>query len=175
MDNRIRYIALAFATVGILAGGCNNVDPTKGYSSQELYDNNIQTVYVNMFDSKSFRRGLEFDLTSAVVSQLEIHSPYKVISNKKKADTILSGKIINISEKTLTQDRDLDRPVENQIVVTAEVNWRDQRNGKLLINKERFRFSGNYAVLMAAGRAAAGKEAVNKMALRIVEAMEEPW
>ncbi len=166
-----------FCAIGLLCilTGCNNIDPTKGYSTKSLYQTDIKTVHVKMFESKSFRRNLEFELTAPLVTQIEMKTPYKVIADRSQADTVIYGTINNVSEKTLTQQRDLDRPLKSQVIVTATVTWKDLRNGKLLIDNKTFRISGTYANLLAAGRNSAAIEATNKLALRIVEAMELPW
>ncbi|MCF7957075.1 MAG: hypothetical protein K9M57_01365 [Phycisphaerae bacterium] len=156
-------------------GGCSTTDPTQGYSSRSLYQSDIKTVHVKMFESKSFRRGIEFELTAPLVTQIELKTPYKVIADSSKADTVLYGTITNVHERILTQQRDLDRPLESQVVITANVTWKDLRDGRLIIDNKPFRLSGDYAHLLAAGRDSASKEAANKLAMRIVEAMELPW
>lgn len=155
--------------------GCNNTDPTKGYTPKNLYQSDIKTVHVKMFESKSFRRNIEFELTGPLVSQIELKTPYKVIADGSKADTEIYGTISNVRERVLTQQRDLDRPLESQVIIIANVTWKDLRDGTLLIDNKTFRISGTYSNLLAAGRTSASKEAANKLALRIVEAMELPW
>ena len=43
----------------LISGGC-------GYSNQSLYDEKISSVYVEMFDNQSFRRGIERPTTRAI-------------------------------------------------------------------------------------------------------------
>src|SRR5690348_3492496 len=77
------------------AGGHFNV---LGYSSKPLYDTDIHTIRVPIFQNKTFRRGLEFDLTQAVVRAIEAKTPYKVVSCDCDADTELTGTIINVTK-----------------------------------------------------------------------------
>lgn len=161
--------------IALAPAGCENVDPTRGYSSRSLYRTNIRTVFVEMFESESFRRQVEFELTRAVCEQLELHSPYKVVSDRRKADTVLKGTINRIVENPLAQQRELDRPLASEVTLVVTIRWEDQRTGDYLIDDRQFKASGNYAALLGASRDSAAKEAANDLAVRIVEAMEAPW
>lgn len=155
--------------------GCGQVDPNNGYTNASLYRTDVKTVCIEMFQSQSFRRRIEFDLTSAVSLQIEQRTPFKVVSDCGKADTVVYGNITAVAERVLSWQRELDRPVENEVVVLAEVTWKDLRNGELILDQQKVSVSGQYASLLAAGRESAYKQAANEMAVRIVEAMESPW
>lgn len=173
---KIYATSLFFASLSLpFLSGCEQVDPTEGYSHQSLYRTDISTVFVKMFESQSFRREFEFELTRAVSQQLELHSPYKVVSKPGKADTILYGSIKKITERVLTQQRDLDRPVENEVILLISVTWKDLRSGELLLDDYPITVQGDYTALLGGGRENATREALNKAAVRLVEAMERPW
>ena len=55
-----RAIILACAAGLALVMGC-------GYSSRPMTRGDVRTVYVPVFDNQTMRRGMEFDLTRAVV------------------------------------------------------------------------------------------------------------
>jgi len=152
----------------VLNSGCQ-------YRMDSLYRSDIDTIYVKMFESKSFHRQVEFDLTRAFCEQLELHSPYKIIADQSKADTILYGTINEISEHVLSAQRDLDRPLENEMTMSVNVTWKDLRNGEQLLNKKRLLVSGDYLPLLASGRKSSIQQMANEMAVQIVEAMEKPW
>ena len=177
--NRIMRLMKAFLpilAVGLLAlGSCKQIDPHKGYTSRNLHQPDIKTVCVKMFESQSFRRGTEFELTRALAQRIEMHTPYKVVADERKADTVLYGTLVNISERTVAQQRDIGRPMDNQMNMAIDVTWKDLRNGVLLLDNQRIRVSSQYWVLMAAGRDSAARNAANEAAVRIVEAMEQPW
>lgn len=170
-----KVFLLLTALVLLFLAGCEQADPTQSYSSRNLYRTDIDTVFVEMFQSQSFRRELEFELSRAAAQQLELHSPYKVVSDRRKADTILYGTITKIRERTLTRQRELDRPLENEVVMVVKVTWKDLRSGELILDDLPIRISEDYAVLLGAGRDSASRDALNKVAVRIVEAMESPW
>ena len=159
----------------LLSVGCEQVDPKEGYTNRSLYRADVGTVFVEMFDSESFRRGIEYELTHALVGQLELHSPYKVVSDRRKADTILYGSINQVTERRLARQRELDRPLANEVVLVATFSWKDLRSADILIEDEKVRVSGDYVAFLGAGRDSAAREAANEMAVRIVEAMEEEW
>ena len=146
-----------------------------GYSTKNLYRTDVETVFVPIFESQSFRRQVEFEITGALARQIELKTPYKLASNRSQADTILYGRVLNVSERVLTQQRQLDRPLENQVVLKINITWKDLRNSELLIDNQTFQVSGDYAVLLGAGSGSAVRKGANDLAVRIVEKMEKPW
>ncbi len=171
----MKIIKIICLLIFVSLAGCDSVDPEKGYSTASLFDDKIDTVCVEMFDSLSFRKGIEFELTNALVQRIAANTPYKIRANKKDADSVIYGKILDVSERVLSHQRRLDRPMQEQLIVTAEVTWKDLRTGKLLIDRQRFRFSGHYSSLQNDSLQVASQEAVNKIAVEIVESMEQGW
>jgi hypothetical protein len=101
-----------------------------GYTTQPNYDLSIHTVHVPIFKNLSFRRGVEFDLTRAVIREIEAKTPYKVVSDPCKADTELIGTIVSL-DKTLLNIDPLNEVREAQTLLTATVVWRDLRPGHI--------------------------------------------
>jgi hypothetical protein len=169
------YHLLAFGIALVFFGGCESVDPSEGYRQGSLYRTDIDTVFVQMFESESFRREVEYELTRATSQQLELQSPYKVVSDRRKADSVLHGRIQGIDERVLTRQRELDRPLENEVILVVKVTWKDLRSGQILLDDVAIKVSGDYAALLGEGRNSATRTALNQAAVRIVEAMERPW
>jgi hypothetical protein len=119
---RLRYaafVALAFA--GALSG-------CAGYrvGAETLYDADVQTVYVPMIASGSYRRDLGERLTEAVVKEIEAKTPFKVV-NDPNADSVLDIRLQADARRTLAEDQfDNPRLFENQLV--AQVEWRNRRS-----------------------------------------------
>jgi hypothetical protein len=107
-----------------------------GYTTQPNYDCNIHTVYVPIFENRTFRKGIEFDLTQAVVRAIEQYTPYKVVCNCDHADTELLGKIVAINKQILNRNQ-LNEVREAETVLTVEVIWRDRRTGEVLTGPAR--------------------------------------
>ncbi|HUR55456.1 MAG TPA: LPS assembly lipoprotein LptE [Gemmataceae bacterium] len=128
-------IALPLALV-LLSAGCQNAS-VFGYrlGNESLYDPNIRTVYVPTFNNRAFQttpyRGMEVDLTRAVVRELGEKTPFRVVSDPEKADTELIGNIVGIDK--ILVNRNLQNNIrEGEIVVSVDVLWRDLRDGRIL-------------------------------------------
>ena len=155
------------ALVLLAACGC-------GYSSDGLYRKNIRTVYVEMFHSKEFRRGIEFQLTEALRKQIDRMTPYKN-APREKADTILSGEILEWREATLGHDMITALPRETAATMSVRYRWQDMRTGKLLVDQPRAVTTVQYVRPVGETVYNARDDAVNRMARRIVASMETPW
>lgn len=101
-----------------------------------LYDCNIHTVRVPIFENRTFVRGLEFQLTQAVVREIELKTPYKVVGADCNADTELTGTIVNFMKQTLNVNQ-LNEVREQETDLTVEVVWRDLRTGQVLSDPTR--------------------------------------
>lgn len=99
-----------------------------GYSTQPNYDTCIRTVYVPIFKNTTMYKNIEFDLTKAVIREIELKTPYKVVSCREDADTELLGKIINFNKSVMLMNQ-LGEIRQAQTMLTAELVWRDLRPG----------------------------------------------
>jgi len=70
--------------------GCTEMS---GYSNESLFPEDVGSVYVEMFDNQSFRRGVEYELTDALAKRIEAETPYKVISSRDRADTVILSEL----------------------------------------------------------------------------------
>ena len=167
-----RIIGVFFVCVcaAVLLGGCIG-----GYSSQSIYQQDVKSVYVEMFDNMTFRRDLEYDLTDAIAKRIETDTPYKIISDRSKADTVLSGKITSLSNSALTVERNVGRPLEEQAEVTAVFNWKDLRTGQYIVSNKSIMATASYSEFQQQGFEYGSKVAANKLAERIVESMQTDW
>src|SRR3954467_12271315 len=68
-----------------------------------LYAPDVATVYVPMIESDSYRRDLGERLTEAVVKEIELKTPYKVV-NTPDADSILSARLITDTRRRVIQN-----------------------------------------------------------------------
>ena len=161
---------LAMIGAAFFFGGCIG-----GYSSQSIYQQDVKSVYVEMFDNRTFRRDLEYDLTDAIAKRIETDTPYKVISDRSKADTVLSGKITGLSNSALTVERNVGRPLEEQAEVTAVFSWKDLRTGQYIVTSKSIMATASYSEFQSQGFEYGSKVAANKLAERIIESMQTDW
>src|SRR5262245_24704325 len=66
-----------------------------GYTTRPNYDCAIRTVRVPIFKNETYRQGLEFKLTDAVIREIEAKTPWKVVPAWRAADAELTGKIVS--------------------------------------------------------------------------------
>ena len=146
-----------------------------GYSNQSLYTNEVKSVYVEMFDNTTFQRDLEYDLTDAIAKRIDAETPYRIVSDKSRADTVLSGKIVSIGSSALTIERETGRPLENQAEVVAQFSWKNLKTGEYLLENVSASATASYSQFQQQGLDYASKTATNKLAERIVEQMQVKW
>jgi len=152
----------------VLVAGC-------GYSMQPLHRSDVRTVAVPIFSSKEFRREIEFDLTRQIVKFIELRTPYKVVHDRKRADTELRGEVTRLYAPVLTEDTDTDLPQDVQVTITCWFEWKDLRTGEVLKRRERITGAATYAGAIGETQDSATVEATRRLAERIVEAMEKDW
>ena len=160
-------------SVGLLAAtlvlsGC-------GYSTKRPFPDGISTVHVEMLHSQEFRRELEFELTEALVKRIEMDTPYR-IADRAHADTVLSGEVLEVRQNVLGKRFDTGTPREQGAQITVRYRWKDQRTGKILV--ERPRFVHQVAYIPIAGESfdtGVRVRGIDQMAERIVETMESEW
>jgi hypothetical protein len=113
--------------LSVLLTGCIGLGYKVGTKS--LFGQDVQTVYVPVFQSDSFNRDLAERLTETVCKRIESRSPYKVIS-RPTADSILEGQIIS-QNKGVTIVNNYSDPREIQGTLNIQIKWRDRRNNDL--------------------------------------------
>jgi len=169
----LRFVSsVIFLVFSALLGGCG---ASTGYSNASLFPNDVNNVYLQMFDNRSFRRGIEFALSDALAKRVEVDTPYKIVSSRDRADSVMSGQIVAAGESILTIERDIGRALEKEVVLTAVVNWKNLRNGQLMINSRTVTAAASYSDFQGQDFTYASSVAANKLARSIVELMKNQW
>jgi hypothetical protein len=146
-----------------------------GYSSESLYPEKVETVFVEMFDNKTFWRGQEYDLTDALCKRIEAQTPYRICSERESADTVMSGYITSIGKSSLVQESQVGRPLEQQMRIGAVVTWKNRKTGELLLDKATVAAAADFSEFQSQGDTYASKLAANRLADSIVDAMRKKW
>jgi hypothetical protein len=135
---RCRLALAALVVAAAAAVGCRGTTPTLfGYQlgADALYDPDIRTVYVPVFHSRAFQttpyRGLEVEITRAVVREIGAKTRFKVVSDPDRADTELLGNVVGIDKVVLNRNQQ-NQIREADVVVNVDVLWRDLRDGRIL-------------------------------------------
>src|SRR5262249_32468268 len=110
MSRACRWLlpALALAACALILPSCTGDGHVTvlGYSTKPNYDPNIRTVRVPIFKDKTYMTvtpvvGMAQDLTRAVVREIELKTPFKVVQDCENADTELRGVITGFSKLLL--------------------------------------------------------------------------
>ena len=164
-----------------------------GYTTRPNYDPGIRTIRVPIFKNNTFIRGLEFDLTQAVIREIEARTPFKVVSANCPADTELTG-TITIMNKVVINRNQLNEVREAQTTVGVEIIWRDLRTGEVLSQPRPkadpdapppppgappkpllVQSLGSYIPELGGTTTTSLQQNVNRLAVQIVSKMEAPW
>jgi hypothetical protein len=146
-----------------------------------LYAPDVRTVYVPMIDSDSYRRDLGERLTEAVVKEIELKTPYKVV-NTPDADSILYTRLIRDTRRTLVENAfDDPRVLENEL--QAEVTWLNRRRQPIVpmqalsLSPDLVLINQTSNLLPEVGQSVASQQqqAIERLAQQIVSTMEAPW
>jgi hypothetical protein len=134
-----------------------------------------------MIESDSFRRELGEQLTEAVVKEIELKTPFKVVGTPA-ADSILSARLVGDAKRVTVENRNDDpRVLKHRLV--AEVTWLNRRREPLRaptmvpLPPELLPI-GQVSSLIAVGgqsTVSAQQQAIIELAEQIVATMEEPW
>jgi len=164
-------VLLCCCTLSPGLGGCG----ASGYSNESLFPAGVSTVCVKMFDNQTFRRGVEYELSDAIAKRIEAETPYKIVSNQDRADSVIEGQIVGIGEYALSTDRELGAVLEKEVEVRAVVQWKNLKTGELMIDHKSVAASASYSEYQLQDFKYGSTVAANNLARKIVELMERSW
>lgn len=170
-------MALTVATCLLFLSGCAHYNVGAG----SLYAPDISTVYVPMIESDSFRRDLGERLTEAVIKEIELKTPYKVVGTPN-ADSILSVRLLGDTRRTLVENS-FDDPRLSVNTLYSEVSWLNRRRlpiapaQSLALPPELVGIDQTSNVIPEVGQSVASSQqlAIERLAQQIVGTMEAPW
>ena len=152
--------------------GCNGL---AGYSNESVFPQDVRSVCLKMFDNQTFRRGVEYELSDALAKRIEVDTPYKIVSDSDRADSVMSGQIVSIGEIALSIDREVGTVLEKEVELRAVVNWKNLKTGQLMMDQLKISASASYSEYQQQDFMYASNLAANNLARKIVEQMERKW
>jgi hypothetical protein len=176
-DGLVRRLLLCLLLALIGAPGCTNYR----MGARSIYAPDIQTVYVPMVQSNSYRRYLGEWLTEAIVKRIEQVTPFKVV-NSPDADSELTVRIITDTKQALMESF-TDEPREQQFTLQISANWVN-RNGEQLGQPVNVPLpptlnpidqSSNLFPELGQSTTSAEQQDVERLAVQVVSMMEAPW
>ncbi len=170
---RLARILLAAATASL--AGCA-ADPRQGYSFESSYAQNVQSISVPVFRNSTFSRGIDVELTEAVIAELRKSTPYAIVQSDSP-QTTLRGTITNSELRKLSTGRTTGLVEELAVVMTVDFEWKDNRNGKVMVARRGFTASGAFAPAQGVNeRLETGQHgAIQELARAIVNEMRSGW
>ncbi len=157
----------ALALAVLLLGGC-------GYRTDSLFRSDVRTVYVEIFESREFRRDLEFMLTEAIKKRIATDTPYR-LAPREKADTLLRGEILEERQAAFAPDPLSRLPRDKQLTLALRVEWKDLRSGRLLFDQPVLLQAVDYLPPAGESERFAQDKAIDRLAARVVARMYEDW
>ncbi|BBO31740.1 LPS assembly lipoprotein LptE [Lacipirellula parvula] len=170
-------LLFALGLLGLATPGC----AAYRVGNETLYAPDVTTVYVPMIESDSFRRDLGERLTEAVIKEIELKTPYKVVGTPD-ADSVLVAKLQG-ERKLLEFENQNDDPRALEYALTANVTWLNRRRQPLApmnaipLPADLVSITQTATMLPEPGQsdASAQQQAIQRLAEQIVATMEEPW
>lgn len=160
---------VTIASAGILAVLCGC-----GYRSDTVFRPNIDTVYVEMFESREFRRDLEFLLTEAVKKRIGTDTPYRLAA-PEHADIMLKGEVLEERQNAYAPDFRTRQPRDVQMTMVVRVQVKDLRDGRILVDKPLLLQAVDYLPPAGESEAFAQQKAMDRLAARIVAETYSDW
>jgi hypothetical protein len=167
LGNRISFRQFSCALVFLaLISGC-------GYTTKSLISRNINSVYIPIFGNYTFRSGLEFDLTTVLKDEIMSRTKLR-IARKDDADTILTGKIVTVSEGVISSNAK-DNVIESRVTISVNIALADRRTGRAMMSMDGLTNSAEFIVTRGENINTATQECLSGLAEKIVYQLEEKW
>lgn len=182
LDSAFRNPHFAMLTL-LLSAASFCLPGCAGYQlgNRSLYRPDIRTVHVPMIQSDSYRRYLGERLTEAVVKEIELRTPYKIVG-ADEADSVLTVRLVSDSKRVLANNR-FSEPRDIETDFFVQTSWIDRR-GDLIMNHDdvpaapllvNLGQQANFVPEGGQSLVTAQQEAIQKTASQIVGQMELGW
>ncbi len=131
-----RCIAIFLAIVAlVLLSSCAS-DPSRGYSFASTIPGSGQTIAVDVFDNYTFSKGVEVELTEAIIKELQRKTPLRV--TRGQADTSLTGVVRAVDMKQIARDSTTGLVDQIAVKIIVDFEWKDNRTGTVLVGRRSF-------------------------------------
>jgi hypothetical protein len=135
----------------------------------------IKTVAV-FIKSQTFRRDLQQQLTEAVIKEINLRTPYRVVGQHEKADSLLTG-VITMEGKNLVVEAPTNLPRGLNTTISVQVNWTHNPPNDVERNRlpTTVAESINFVPEVGETSLSANNHVIQSLAKQIVDMMEQPW
>jgi Lipopolysaccharide-assembly len=185
-SNGRRGLLLMIGSLFAGLGGCGSFGRTPsakpsdggffGWHFNAPFDTSeVKTVAV-FFKTQSFRRDVEKQLTEAVEKEISMRTPYKVVGNHEKADSLLTG-LITFADKNLVVEAPTNFARELSMNISVQVKWThnppnevEDARAPTIVSE-----TANFVPEVGETSLSATNHVVQNLAKQIVDMMEQPW
>jgi hypothetical protein len=148
-----------------------------GYHVRPPYNSSVKTVYVPVFKSYRFRQDLNLQLTKMLINEINLRTPYRVVSNPEKADARLEG-VVTFDDKNVMVEAPTNLPRHIMATMTVKVKFIDNRlteEDERKISEANVTESASFYPELGETSTAGFQKVMEKIVRDIVNMMEEPW
>lgn len=158
-----------------MCSGCAST-PNQGYAFDTTFDESIQSIAIPIFRNETTSRGLEVQLTEAVMKEVQHRTPWH-LAPSDRADTTLVGVITSTQLSVLSDDPQTGLAQEQAVRITIRFEWRDNRSGDILVARDGYSAAGLFAPARNVGdRLEFGQRAaIDELARDLISDMRSGW
>ncbi|HMP03743.1 MAG TPA: LPS assembly lipoprotein LptE [Gemmatales bacterium] len=199
--SRRKFLTLLGAGVALTLPSCQTPVELNilGYSTAPRHTACIRTVRVPLFENHTFVRGLEVELTEAVVKRINQVAPWRVVQSGN-ADAELLGSISALFKRPTLMNQ-LNEIREADLALIVEIDFHDLRTGSSLMRPQEelppqpvpdpllggplpvaagrrplmIQRTAHFVPELGASYATARSQVIKEMAVQIVNVLEDPW
>jgi outer membrane lipopolysaccharide assembly protein LptE/RlpB len=115
----------------------------------DLFPKDVRTVYVEPFLNRTRDIGIEYEMTSAVRSELYRQGQLQVVDQADRADAILSGIVRSFDSTTASVNRH-DEVLQYESVMSVDVSFRRREPAEILWRAQGIRITALHSGSRAA-------------------------
>jgi hypothetical protein len=143
MMHHTRRTACALLAAAVSLAGCAS-SPDQGYSFGSTFSRDVQTVEVPIFKNSTFSRGIEVELTDAIIKEIHATTPWRVVAGGDGGQATLEGTIAATELQKLSTARTSGLAQEVAVRMSVDFTFRDNRSGRILVSRQSFTASESF-------------------------------
>lgn len=162
--------AVAALLLAAVFSGC-------GYHVRPPYNPSVKTIYVPIFKSYRFRQDLNIQLTKMLINEINLRTPYRVVSDPGKADARLEG-VVTFDDKNVMVEAPTNLPRHIMGTLTVKMKFIDNRlteEDERKISDANVTESASFYPELGETAEIGFQKVMQKVVRDIVNMMEEPW